>query len=142
MKIYSDERLTYSRTYNETTPESVENGDFSDTGIVFSNYDAMVDLFIEEAEEFLDKESAPWFSTGFNTTCYKTGTEREECLHLSRAATPRMKLIWTAVATGMYEFIDVDDDDYDPDERNKGLPVSFEFIDEFNKVQTNLNLDS
>lgn len=93
--------LLISRTYSETTPESVEYGDFSDTGFVFEDTEF---TFRELVRELRDcqylSESHPgdcahvWASTGFETKNYYTGTEREENIHFSRSNHPRLLKYW------------------------------------------------
>lgn len=71
-----------SKTYSQTTPESVEFGDFSDSGFVWKE----VPYTFRELVELLD--SREWdfdgssISSGWNTICYQTGTEEEEQLHV------------------------------------------------------------
>lgn len=93
--------LLISRTYSEVTPESAKDGDFSETGFVYENTEF---TFRELVRELLDccqiSASHPgdcanvWASTGFSTSDYSTGTEREESVHFSRSNSPRLLKYW------------------------------------------------
>lgn len=71
-----------SKTYSQTTPESIEFGDFSDSGLVWED----VPYTFRELVELLD--SREWYfdegviSNGWNTIDYATLTEEEERLHV------------------------------------------------------------
>lgn len=77
-------KFEVSRTYAEITPESAEQGDFSETGFVFNKEIYTLREIISEIkrEGFYREGSTSWFTTGFHTTDYATGTEREENLHI------------------------------------------------------------
>jgi len=82
-----------SRTYDEVTPESAENGDFSDNGFVFE--DSAMDLYdvLRELEDCSELSCSPctmqncsphtWASTGFSIDDYSTCTERNESVHIT-----------------------------------------------------------
>lgn len=89
-------KITYSITYNETTPESTECGDFSDTGFVEENstcdFRDLVDML---ENNFNYSSSSPisacslrhvWFSTEYSVECYESLTERQESLHIAEDA--------------------------------------------------------
>ena len=89
-------------TYSTITPESAESGDFDDTGwvdeegieIALDKWDRADGLTIakkaakilRDAGAIEPSSSAPgrgtWYSTGFTTSDYQTGEEREESYHL------------------------------------------------------------
>jgi hypothetical protein len=85
--------ILVSRCYSEITPESAEQGDFSDCG------------FVHEAEPFTFSElvwvirrggfsqdgCTDWLSTGYHVEDYRTCTEREETLHFDRANPERLR---------------------------------------------------
>ena len=130
-------------TYREMTPESAEAGDDSDSGWAWEYTLCDVDDFIGHVNEMSEKDSADWFSTEWWTTNYFDGTERQESLHLSSDATPRMREIWEAARLGVIELVDYDDPDElrrSEDDRDAGLPVPFIHLAEFNKVQRSLHL--
>jgi len=86
-----NEVFTVSRTYAETTPESVAFGVFSDTGFVYKNEKMTLKEVIRELESNYmyepscypaNEENRFWFSSEFTAVCYKTGTERQESLHI------------------------------------------------------------
>lgn len=87
--------------FSRTTPESVEDGEFSETGVVEENYPLEPDTWDREegltpvdlAEKLLRKEGATdpssshfhrgvWYSTGFEVVSYRTGEEEEKTFHL------------------------------------------------------------
>ena len=73
-----------SITYSEITPESASNGDFSETGYhqtprVYSLRE-LIDLI--KREGFYRESGTDWMTSGYYTSCYQTGTEREESLHV------------------------------------------------------------
>lgn len=78
--------LLISRCYSETTPESAEHGDNSDNGFVHEDepftFRELVDVISRDG--FALDGSSDWASTGYSTSDYRTGTEREETLHFSR----------------------------------------------------------
>lgn len=74
-----------SRTYAETTPESVEHGDFSDHGFVFQDEIYTLRELIEyiRSEGFTrESRGTRWLETCWHTECYRTGTERQDNLHV------------------------------------------------------------
>lgn len=143
MKFYSDETIILGRTYNETTPESVAEGDFSESGWVFQDVEHTVDEFVHLIDsELMTCESSTWLSTDWYTTCYKTGTDRQESIHLgNEGITERMREIFQAALDGKLDVTYVDDmDDTELAERSHGLPVSFHNIQYFNEAQGSLAL--
>ncbi len=76
-------------TYSEITPESATRGDFSDTGFIFQEQEYSLRELINyiQSESFYregpkGRFKTGWFTTGFQHICFKTGTEREENLHI------------------------------------------------------------
>jgi hypothetical protein len=86
------DRFLVSRTYAETTPESVEAGDFSDTGWVFKDFPMTLRDVVEELRGCFALSDGPtirknisgrtWASTLWDIKDYGTGTEREESVHI------------------------------------------------------------
>lgn len=97
--------ILISRTYSEITPESVENGDFSETGFISEkeevNFSQLVDLMREHCQpSYSPNDGSPqtWYSSGFYTSDYSTGTEREESIHFHRDNTPNAAKYWKLAA--------------------------------------------
>jgi len=83
--------IIVSRCYSECTPESAEDGDFSDSGFVYESEELEVQELAREIRlgGFYREGCTEWLSTGFHTSDYSTGTEREETLHFHRDNHPR-----------------------------------------------------
>jgi hypothetical protein len=98
---YEDRDRRIRISYEQTTPESVEDGDTSDSGWIdeegvemdLDEYDWEDELTVaEKAAEYLRSEGATdpsssggagtWYSTGWNTVDYGTGTEESKNYHL------------------------------------------------------------
>lgn len=92
--------ILISRCYSETTPESAEEGDFSDTGFVYDSCEFTFRELVRELREFTSLSCShysgvsTWACSGFEATDYSTGTEREETLHFSRENAPRLGKYW------------------------------------------------
>jgi hypothetical protein len=93
--------ILINKTFAEVTPESSEHGDFSDSG--FISQDEQVDFreLVQLMKEHLDPSSSPdpmntntWYSSGYYTENYKTGTDRETSIHFSRNNTPNAAKYW------------------------------------------------
>ncbi len=92
-----------SCSYSQTTPESAESSDFSDRGwydeegadMNLDSYDRSEKITVaQKAAKFLRHEGATepsdssggpgtWYSTGFETIDYRTGTDEEKNYHLN-----------------------------------------------------------
>lgn len=91
--------ILISRTYSETTPESAEDGDFSDTGFVYQDQEFTFRELVDELRECCHSSSGgAWFSTQFEVTDYSDGTEREESVHFSRNNPDRLAKYWQKAA--------------------------------------------
>lgn len=80
--------LTFNtlRCFADTTPESVEHGDFEETGIL-SEWNLTFRELVEELsghQHWQLADGGNWFTTGFYTIDYRTGRDREETLHVRR----------------------------------------------------------
>jgi len=94
--------LIISRSYSETTPESAEDGDFSDTGFVYEAQEFTFRELVEELRDCYTLSESPsrggrhvWASTSWETSDYSTGTEREENVHFHRDNPERLARYWT-----------------------------------------------
>ena len=80
--------FTVSRTYQETTEESAELGDFSDQGYVYQDCEYDLRELVRELSDCIELSGLPrdthccWASTGYDTD-YRTGTDRSESVHIS-----------------------------------------------------------
>lgn len=94
------EVIAFSRTFARTTPESIDAGDFSETGFLEKgkcSFRELMDMLEEhtEASTYPLRESSlqhTWFSDGFNVVCYTTGTEQENSLHIGQDAVSQRAL--------------------------------------------------
>lgn len=102
--------ILINRTYSETTPESAEDGDYSDSGFIvedvaygFRELVALLKSHPEASCSPADGSEFEWYSTGFYTDDYTYGTEREESVHYSRNNAPRSAKYWrlAAIAAGI-----------------------------------------
>lgn len=94
--------IIISKTYAQTTPESVEQGDFSETGFISEREEVtfreLVDLMREHYQpsrspcEKLDTQTC--LSSGFNTIDYQNGIEEETSIHFHRDNTPNAAKYW------------------------------------------------
>lgn len=99
--------ILISKTYAETTPESARDGDFSDTGFVSEkeqvSFTELVDLMKEHynaSQSGTNVTITPnvWFSCGWFTSDYSTGTERGESIHFHGDNTPNAAKYWALAA--------------------------------------------
>lgn len=95
--------LTLSRCYSTITPESSENGDFADTGHVYEAAEFTFRELVRELRDFsslscshpgTSPDASVWACSGYATSDYATGEEREETLHFSRDNAPRLRKYW------------------------------------------------
>lgn len=107
-----DPRIVIS--YSQTTPESAADGDFSESGWIDEEGVSMKpdDIDYEEgigtadlAAKYLQREGATqasasffhpgvWYSTGWNTVDYGTGTEEERNYHLKDFTEEEERQVW------------------------------------------------
>jgi len=98
--------ILINRTFAETTPESLEIGDFSNIGMIEKNVKVTFTELIRLMQEHNLPSCSPdnfnnphtWYSTDFYTKCYVTGTEREESIHYSIDNTPNALKYWYKAA--------------------------------------------
>lgn len=91
------QKILFSMTYSETTPESSEDGDFSDSGFVWGegggehcSFHQLVD-YVEYYgfTYWSSSDQTGWLSTGFSITDFISLTERETNLHPQNARSLR-----------------------------------------------------
>lgn len=85
-------KATYSICFETTTPESVEAGDFAETGFEREHepYERGDLRHLRDYEGFSGRhacDATDWFETGFSVTNYRTGEEENRSLHF-RGVTP------------------------------------------------------
>jgi len=97
--------ILISRTYAEVTPESSEIGDFSETGFITEKENVSFSELVKLMEKHYQPSCSPndgdprtWYSTGFYTSDYSTGTDREESIHFHRDNTPNAAKYWKLAA--------------------------------------------
>lgn len=92
--------ILVSRCYSEVTPESAEDGDFSDSGFVHEAVEMTPQELAREIRlgAFHREGCTEGLSTGFHTKCYRTGTEREETLHFDRKNPARLRKHFDRIA--------------------------------------------
>lgn len=98
--------IKVSMTYSETTPESCEEEDFSDTGFLWEDEEMTFRELVRLLRDHRESSCSPaggdvfeWYSSGYSTTCYTTGTERETSIHYSRQNKPHKEKYWKKAAT-------------------------------------------
>lgn len=99
--------ILLSKTYTETTPESSEDGENSDSGFIFENVPHTFRETVAMLREHRNPSHWPlkgayapgvWFSSGYETEDYTTGTERETAIHFCRENEPRAIKYWILAA--------------------------------------------
>ena len=102
--------ILVNRTYTETTPDSVENGEFSDRGFIAENvsytFKELVQLLKDHSEASnwpANGKTSEWYSTGYYTSDYATGTDRNESVHYSQENQPKNAKYWrkASIAAGI-----------------------------------------
>lgn len=97
--------IIISKTFSETTPESAEQGDFSDQGVLSEKENVSFSELVKLMKEHNQPSCSPndgaihtWYSTGFYTKDYRTGSDREECIHFHKDNTPNADKYWKLAA--------------------------------------------
>jgi hypothetical protein len=96
--------ILVSFTYDEITPESAEESDFSDSGFISEREELTFRELVDKFREFSQPSSSGpvdshvWFSSGWHTTDFRTGTEREESMHFHRDNPPHFEKYWIKAA--------------------------------------------
>jgi hypothetical protein len=93
--------ILISRTYSEITPESCEQGDFSETGFISEVEEVSFSQLVDLMRTHCSPSSSPdnydtrtYYSTEFYTSDYRTGTEREESIHFHHDNTENAAKYW------------------------------------------------
>lgn len=93
--------ILINRTYTETTPESLEMGDFSDTGsisvcerVTFSELVIILMCHTIASCSPNNYSIHVWYSTCNYTKNYITGTERNESIHYCKENTENCVKYW------------------------------------------------
>lgn len=93
--------ILISRTYSEITPESCEQGDFSDNGFISEVEEVSFRELVDLMKTHFSPSCSPdnydtdtCYSTGFYTSNYRTGTEREEYIHFHSDNTENAAKYW------------------------------------------------
>lgn len=83
--------FTVGQTFSEVTPESAELGDWSDHGWErepskeWTIAEILREIKNQGVEHISDNGSSLDVYGHFYTSCYRTGTDRQECLHIGGA---------------------------------------------------------
>ena len=80
-------KFLVSETYQQITPESCDQVDFSDIGYNFKDHEytlrELIDYIKRSGYHLRSKNDfTPWLSTNFYCICYKTATEESISLHV------------------------------------------------------------
>lgn len=93
--------LFITRTFQETTPESAEIGEFSDHGFIETDTPYTFRELVDKLKECCHLSSTPhddcyfvWASTEAYCTDYGTGTYRTENVHFSRNNPVKNRKYW------------------------------------------------
>lgn len=150
MFVFADETIFISKTFSDTTPESMEQGEFDKTGSVWYDASLTIAELINEIEDLYTYECSGNTLYGeWNCVNYREGRSRQYALHLSTANplndTKRIKNIWDAIHADDLHII-TDDDGAElniADDRRSKMrgPVHDIFMDDFNEKQITLEFE-
>ena len=84
--------ILISKTYEETTPESAEIGEFSDSGFDWEDEPYTFKELIEELKNYDYADN--WATVDCGIIDYDTLTYRTENLHYSHLNNPRSRKYW------------------------------------------------
>jgi len=97
--------ILITKTYIECTPESAEDGEYSDNGLIFEDVGYTFRELVREMKSHRQASNSSasggifeWYSSGFDTVDYVTGTDRETCIHYSRKNPERKAKYWKLAA--------------------------------------------
>lgn len=97
--------ILISKTYSETTPDSVDDGELSDSGFVFEDSEYSFRDLVRLMRDYREPSNYPatgsareWYSSGWNIEDYGTMTEREESIHFSHKNKPHNARYWKLAA--------------------------------------------
>jgi hypothetical protein len=93
--------IIISRTFVEVTPDSTEEGEFSDHGfdsereeVTFSELVALMSEHPHPSQSPNEGGTNVWFSNEMYTSDYGNGTERQESIHFHKDNTPNAAKYW------------------------------------------------
>jgi len=93
--------IIINRTFATITPESDEIGDFDQTGFISEQEQVTFSELVNLMKSHTSPSCSPnnydvqtWYGTGFFTSDYATGEEREECIHYSDKNTSNAAKYW------------------------------------------------
>lgn len=93
--------IIISRTFAETTPESIEDGDYSETGFISEHEEVSFRELVKLMKQHHHPSKFPndggtgvWYSTEFETEDYATGTERQESIHFDPENAENVAKYW------------------------------------------------
>lgn len=94
-------KIFITRTFEEITPESAEDGEFSDNGIIAGCEEVTFRELVSLMESHNEASQSPnnggtnvWYSTGFYVDDYATGTEINESIHYHKDNAPNVAKYW------------------------------------------------
>ena len=97
--------ILINRTYSEVTPESSEDGEFSDSGFIAENEECTFRELVAYMREHSESSCSPacgatyeWYSSGFDIEDYVTGAERQTSIHYSADNPARKAKYWKLAA--------------------------------------------
>lgn len=93
--------ILINRTFAEATPESSENGEFSNTGFISEGEQVTFRELVKLMKEHIHPSQSPhdgnihvWFSTSSYTSDYSKGISREESIHFHHENTANAGKYW------------------------------------------------
>lgn len=97
--------ILVNKTFVETTPESVAEGELSDLGMYEQDLQVTFSELVNLLKEHSNPSQSPndgsiyvWYANDFHVTNYRTGTERQEAIHFSSRNTPNAAKYWKLAA--------------------------------------------
>ena len=98
-----------SITFNEVTPESASEGDFSDTGFASEDQDYSLEELVHEINfnrgglrvQRTSDTKASFIEQEYHVTDYSTGTERSEDIHVEAESKEALDQLIAAVKDGV-----------------------------------------
>lgn len=93
--------ILINRTYTEITPESAEDGEFNDNGLIaereavtFSELVRLMQAHNQASKHPNNGSTDIWYSTGYYIEDYSTMTETEESIHYHPDNMPNVAKYW------------------------------------------------
>lgn len=105
--------ILISRTFSEWTPESSEDGDFSDKGFIDECEQVSFKELVALMKQHPHASQSPvslkgdttnvWYTSEAYTKDYYKGIEREECIHFHQDNTPNAAKYWRLAKSVAFE---------------------------------------